>query len=243
VRYDPNKHHRRSIRLKGYDYSRAGAYFLTMVTQGRECMFGQVVDGAMQLNRAGQMVTNAWTDLPARFPFVTVDEFVVMPNHLHAIIILTDRPEPHRGRRGESHAGELRRGESCIRPDADARIRPNGVGDHADGPYDRGPDGMGDHRDGPNKDRPYDRGPNRQRSHGTLPQTVGRVVQAFKSVTTHEYTIGVRERGWTPFPRRLWQRNYHDRIIRNEDEMNRIRQYIVDNPLKWDLDRENPTNQ
>ena len=86
--YDPQKHHRRSIRLKGYDYSQAGAYFITIVAQARACLFGEVVDGEMRLNDAGRMV---WDDLPERFPGLELDAFGVMPNHVHGIIILTGR--------------------------------------------------------------------------------------------------------------------------------------------------------
>jgi hypothetical protein len=90
MRYDPEKHRRRSIRLKGYDYSQAGVYFVTICTQGRACLFGEVVDGEMRLNDAGRMVVAEWERLPALFPNVVLDAFVVMPNHIHGIVILTD---------------------------------------------------------------------------------------------------------------------------------------------------------
>ncbi len=89
MKYDPAKHHRRSIRLKGYDYAQAGAYFITMCTQDRACLFGDVVDGNMRLNDAGRMVVAEWAMLPERFPNVVLDAFVVMPNHVHGIIITT----------------------------------------------------------------------------------------------------------------------------------------------------------
>jgi len=88
--YDPF-HHRRSLRLPGYDYSRAGAYFVTICTQARLCLFGDVVDAEMRLNAAGRMVDRQWRDLPHRFPFVELDEYVVMPNHLHGITPLGRR--------------------------------------------------------------------------------------------------------------------------------------------------------
>ncbi|HXF70107.1 MAG TPA: transposase [Thermoflexus sp.] len=86
--YDPQRHHRRSIRLRGYDYSQPGAYFITICTQNRECLFGEVVDGEMELNDAGQMVAEQWQALPERFPHIRMDAFVVMPNHLHGIILI-----------------------------------------------------------------------------------------------------------------------------------------------------------
>jgi REP element-mobilizing transposase RayT len=76
-----------------------------------------------------------------------------------------------------------------------------------------------------------------------LAGTVGRILQAFKSITTREYINGVRQNRWPPFDGKLWQRNYHEHIIRNEDELNRIRQYIRDNPLTWDADEENPNRK
>jgi putative transposase len=88
--YDPEKHHRRSIRLKGYDYTRAGAYFITIVTQNRVCLFGAVVEGRMRLNPLGQIVQECWLAIPDHFPHALLDEFVIMPNHLHGIIVLQE---------------------------------------------------------------------------------------------------------------------------------------------------------
>ena len=95
-------------------------------------------------------------------------------------------------------------------------IRPLPTGDHKD---------QGDH-----KDRPY----------GTHADSLGRILQAFKSLTTVEYIRGVKQSNWSPFPGRLWQRNYYDRIIRDEKELNAARKYIAENPLKWAEDKDNP---
>ncbi|MGQ9774011.1 transposase [Chloroflexus sp.] len=86
--YDPLKHHRRSIRLKGYDYAQPGAYFVTIVTHDRACLFGDIVDDQMRLNQAGQMVEWTWYDLPNHVDNIELDAFVVMPNHVHGIIII-----------------------------------------------------------------------------------------------------------------------------------------------------------
>jgi len=83
-------HRRHSLRLKGYNYAMAGAYFVTICTQERVCLFGEVVAGAMDLNEAGQMVAAFWYGIAARFPGVEIDQFVVMPNHLHRILVLPD---------------------------------------------------------------------------------------------------------------------------------------------------------
>ncbi len=88
--YDPDVHHRRSIRLRGYDYSAAAAYFVTVCTEGRECLFGAVVDGAMVANEIGRMIETFWHGLPKRYPGAELDEFVLMPNHVHGVIVLSD---------------------------------------------------------------------------------------------------------------------------------------------------------
>ena len=94
--YNPDIHHRRSIRLDGYDYSHAGAYFISIAAQGRLCLFGSVVDGELRLNDAGKMVRRVWDGMPDRFPFINMDEFVVMPNHVHGVIFIR-QPVPTTG--------------------------------------------------------------------------------------------------------------------------------------------------
>jgi REP element-mobilizing transposase RayT len=89
TRYDPTRHHRRSIRLKGFDYTRAGAYFVTLCAWRRECVFGEVSAGVVQLSEVGQAVVACWQALPRHFERVTLDAMVVMPNHLHGILLLT----------------------------------------------------------------------------------------------------------------------------------------------------------
>ncbi len=88
--YNPDKHHRRSIRLKGYDYSQSGAYFITIVAQNRECLFGQAINGVINLNNAGNMIQEKWEELKNRFKHVNIDAFIVMPNHLHGIVIVNE---------------------------------------------------------------------------------------------------------------------------------------------------------
>jgi REP element-mobilizing transposase RayT len=93
MKYDPEKHHRRSIRLKGYDYAEAGAYFVTVCTNGRACSLGDVEDGFVRLSPAGRTVLKCWRRVPARFPNIQLDIFVVMPNHVHGIVVITCRGE------------------------------------------------------------------------------------------------------------------------------------------------------
>jgi REP element-mobilizing transposase RayT len=88
MNYNPDLHHRRSIRLKNYDYSQAGAYFVTICIQNKECLFGAIEAGKMSLNEYGQVTTTCWRDLPVHYPQIELDEFVIMPNHTHGIIVI-----------------------------------------------------------------------------------------------------------------------------------------------------------
>ncbi len=90
MKFDSQKHHRRSIRLKGFDYSQMGAYFVTVVAQNRECMFGEIANTDMVLNDAGTMIVDQWNALPERFPTIELDTYQIMPNHLHGIIVIRD---------------------------------------------------------------------------------------------------------------------------------------------------------
>ena len=156
---------RRTIRLQGYDYSQAGAYFVTICTQNREYLFGEIVNNEMRLNNVGRVVTDSWVWL-AQYNHVLLDEFVVMPNHVHGIIMITDNC------RGSS------------------RTAPTG---------------------------------NRK--------PLGRLIGAFKTVSTKS----INKLCQTPGTK-LWQRNYWEHIVRNEPELNRIREYIHNNPVQWGLD-------
>ncbi len=107
------KHHRRSIRLQGYDYSQAGMYFITVCVEGRECLFGEVVQGQMIVNQVGQIVEEEWLKTPVLRPYVVLDEFIVMPNHFHAILLIvtagrgTARRAPTTERFGSPVSGSL----------------------------------------------------------------------------------------------------------------------------------------
>ena len=93
TRYDPEKHHRRSIRLPGFDYARPGGYFVTICTHERGCLFGDVVDGQMVLNEYGRVAESSWQSIPRHFSHVRLDAFVVMPNHVHGVIVIRGRGE------------------------------------------------------------------------------------------------------------------------------------------------------
>jgi len=91
MKYDPQKHHRRSIRLAEYNYTQPGAYFITIVTWQRECIFADIVGEDIQLSEVGKIAAREWSRLTSRFPFLALDEFVVMPNHVHGIIVVEGR--------------------------------------------------------------------------------------------------------------------------------------------------------
>ena len=177
--YHPDIHHRRSLRLREFDYSAAGAYFVTVCVYGRECIFGGIVQQDMVLNEAVRKVEEIWRLLPERFPNVVVDEFVVMPNHMHGIIFIVGAPL----------AAPLTR--------------------------------LGAKRQGAASGAP----------------TLGSIMRAFKSLSAVNVNR-LLDRQECP----LWQRNYHERVIRDERELFVIREYIQYNPQKWHDDKENPAN-
>jgi len=174
MKFDPQKHHRRSIRLKGYDYSQMGAYYVTIDVQNRACLFGEIVNYELVLNEAGKMVHLHWALLPERFQNIELDVYQVMPNHFHGIIVIN---EPV--------------GASLV-------------------------------------DALYSR------------PTLGDIIGAFKSITANEYIKGVHNKSWPQFYKLLWQRNYYEHVVRDEKDLNRIRDYIQSNPANWDEDEENP---
>ncbi|MGK7895527.1 MAG: hypothetical protein AB4372_18400 [Xenococcus sp. (in: cyanobacteria)] len=92
MRYDPARHNRKSIRLKGYDYSQAGYYFVTICCYQRQCLFGDIVNGVMELNQYSEIVAETYQWLSQRYPYLNLDEWIIMPNHFHGIMVLTDQP-------------------------------------------------------------------------------------------------------------------------------------------------------
>ncbi len=223
---------RRSIRLRGYDYSQSGAYFVTICTQNRECMFGKIVDGEMVLNDPGRMVKKWYQELENKFPDIRCDEYIVMPNHFHGVVV--------------NVGADLR-----VCPETDLRVCPSDVRSRNNGQSRRiAPtkprEHIGDNHDSDNHktDEHMEPGEPEPDAHETTGAHTGAplraVVQWFKTITTNEYIRGVKQCGWPRFDGKLWQRNYWEHIVRNENELNRLRQYIIDNPAKWEHDRENP---
>lgn len=159
--YNPDRPRHSSLRLKGYDYTQPGAYFVTICTKNRQCLLGEIVGGVVQLNESGRIVAETWQWLERQYTYVELDAWVIMPNHLHGIIVITD--------------GDIQR------------------------------------------------------------KPLGNLVGAFKTVSAREINQ-LRQMSGCP----VWQRDFYDRINRNDRSLQRIRQYIADNPLKWHEDADNP---
>ena len=169
-------HHRKSLRLKGYDYSGPGLYYVTICVAGRECLLGDVVDGRVVPNAFGRFAETALLWLTKQYPYVEIDTYVIMPNHLHVIVCIRE-------------GGSRGRGDSRIAPTAATQT-------------------------------------------SLARKSLGRLIGAFKTVSTK----------WINLLRnapaeRFWQRNYHERIIRSGEDLERIRTYIHENPRNWDKDK------
>jgi putative transposase len=202
-----NLPYRQSHRLPNYDYRQPGAYFITVCTHHREPLFGEIIDGQMQLNAAGRMVKSVWDDIPMFYPGIEIDEFIVMSDHVHGIIHIVGaapcgRPDC------ENHCppdcGNHRRPDQSVVIDSE----PYGCRfDHALCDYNGRPQGA-----------------------APTVLSVSDVVHRFKSMTTHLYGIGVMSNQSPPYSRRLWQRNYWERIIRSPCEYQAVCTYIRNNP-------------
>lgn len=176
--------YRRSIRLPGYDYSQAGWYFVTICSYKHECIFGEIVNGEMKLNEIGENIKNEWANLSKRFS-VNLDQFQIMPNHLHGIIIINDPV-------GVSFMKPV----NCVKPEINIEILKS------------------------------------NRHMGLINQTptIGQIIRHFKSKCS--YKIHLHELNQI-----IWQRNYFEHVIRNDADLNRIREYIQTNPMNWKKDK------
>lgn len=186
MKFNPDIHYRKSIRLKNYDYSLAGLYFITICVNNRLPLFGEIIDGEMLFRDAGIMIETEWHALSHRFEsHLNLHEYVVMPNHFHGII-------------------ELVGAIPCGCPDSPLvialilRIQMR-----------------------------------MEQGQGQPAPTIGDIVGAFKSLSTNAYIKNVKRKNWSAFDGKLWQRNYHEHIIRDENSYLKISEYIKTNPLKW----------
>ena len=186
---------RKSIRLKNCDYSENGFYYVTVCTQNRECLFGDIIDRKMVLNGAGKIIQNIWELLPGHYS-VKLDAFQIMPNHVHFIIRM-DRDGDGDGDGATTRVARTRgdivgAGFMPARPRRGMPARPR--------------------RGMPARD---------DRATTRVARTLGDVVGGFKSITSVEYIKNVKKSGWKPFDRRLWQRNYYEHIVRTENDLDK----------------------
>ena len=191
--------HRKKLRIPDFDYSQPGAYFVTIVTQDRKTLFGQIVDGKMILNDIGGMVEEVIDQIPEHYPGIHVDLYVVMPNHIHLLFLISDVVAGPRA----CHTDTTKHGQ---------------------------PQGIESTEERPGQTQEVDLTEERI----SLPEIVHRI----KSLSTHQYILGVRDKGWLRFEKRLWQRSYYEHIIRNEKDYQEIYDYIAANPMSWEKDGE-----
>lgn len=218
MKNNPNKKYpnRKSIRLKGYDYSQAGLYFITICCQDRKHLFGKIVDGKMILNDAGKMIDKWWQKIPDKFPDIELGTYQIMPNHFHAIII----------NNGANVGVDPR-----VNPNVERNNKNIGSGNQ-NTDSDNGNIGSVNENFVSNNENFVS---NNGQTRGST--ELSAVLQWFKTMTTNEYIRGVKNLGWERFNRKLWQRNYWDNIIRNDDSHDKISNYIINNPKKWESDK------
>ena len=205
---------RKSTRLAGYDYRRPGLYFVTVCTQDRACVFGEVVEGVMRRSALGEVAHEEWERTLALRLYLVPDVFVVMPNHVHLLCGLTGADVVP--------TGDVRRDVETPRRDAVHGVPTPSAGDapSANDTPSVGGTSSGD-------------GGRRFGQH--LAGSVSSIVGAYKAAVTRQ----ARRAGvWGPGA--LWQGRFHDRIVRDAREADRIRRYIAENPLRWHLDRYAP---
>ena len=190
AKFDPKKHHRRSIRLQGYDYSQAGAYYVTIVTYHRDCLFGEIVKEEMILNDFGKIADECWRAISDHFQFVELGAHVIMPNHAHGIIVI--RYDKSRSTTATIDDG---RRPAMLRPYND----------------------------------------NTTHKINVTPGSLGAIVRSFKSAVSYRIHKEHNATG-------IWQRNYHEHIIRDEKDLQNKTDYIEANPSLWDEDDNNPRN-
>jgi len=214
-KYNPEIHKRRSIRLKGYDYSQAGAYFITICCHDRACLFGEILDNKMVLNERGIVAQNEWLKTAEIRKNVELDVFIIMPNHIHGIIIINDT------RRGELHSpndDNVRDMQGELHSPHDELQSPNDGNNDVKGECNSpivSTDGLKGECNSPLR---------------SPSNNIGSIVRGYKSSVTKQ--LNVLNIGCV-----VWQRNYYEHIIRNEQSYQTISNYIINNPAKWQEDK------
>ena len=189
MKYNPEYHHRRSIRLQGYDYSQTGIYFVTICTHQRQCLFGEIRNGKMILNQIGKIVSQEWLKSAEIRQEITLDEWIIMPNHLHGIVAI-DKKENYQG--ADHFKGEDHFKGASLAPLQEDKRKPKSLSSFIGG-------------------------------------FKSSVTKRIKPICDHSNPV-------------IWQRNYYESIVRDENQLNQIREYIINNPQKWDEDPEKLDN-
>ena len=193
MKFEPEKHHRQSIRLRNYNYSQPGYYFLTICTHQKQCWFGEIKNDRMYLNQIGKIVAEEWLNTPKIRPNFQLDQWVIMPNHLHGIVIINESLNLL-GDRNVSEQKTFGEGNRDILGARNAPLRQE-------------------------------------------PNSISSFAAGFKSAVTKRINL-LRDNRDIP----IWQRNYYESIIRDEQSLIAIREYIVNNPCQWQKDSDNPVN-
>ncbi len=225
-------HNRKVLRLKGYDYSTVGYYFLTICCQNRECFFGNIEKGKMILNDAGKMVEKWYFELVNKYPDKRCHEMIIMPNHMHCIIenvliahdtFKNENINSNDTFQRDAHEGTSLRG----RPVDENQYFAN---DKIDDDEKRGCtiDENNDHK------MPLSQYGMQNIIYGA---SISDVMDWFKTMTTNEYIRGVKQFGWKRFNKKLWQRSFNDKIVHTDYSLSRIRNYITNNPTNWGKDK------
>jgi len=218
--YNPDIHHRRSIRLKGYDYSRAGLYFVTIITHHRLPLFGEIIEGEMILNVAGWIAENTWFDLVNHVSNVTLHEFVVMPNHVHGIIEITQS------------VGDCSVAEDAVRAGSKPALN------HERPSVEKEPKSSNGEvvvmRAGYEPaltESAFTASAATESAHPESNKNLSEIVRQFKTFSARKIN---QSRNLTGTP--VWLRNYHEHIIRDENSYLKIANYVQTNPQKWQED-------
>lgn len=214
MKYDPNIHHRRSVRLRGYDYGKEGMYFITICTQNRVHFFGEVENGNMILNPFGEIAYREWEKLPDRWPHVELGAFQIMPNHIHGILLI-HRPVSAVTNLETGVTTEATPNDDVIcSVGATLVVAPNDMDLSIFSP-----------------EFPFSK-----IQWATRPY-LGQIIGAYKSKVTTECLILHKKNQPGVWLDQIWQRGFDERTIRNVEAFDNISSYISSNPINWESDK------
>ena len=211
-----NKYRIDSTRLKGWDYSSNGYYFITLCAYQRKCLFGAIFNEKMILNNVGKVVEKYWLEIPNHFGNIKLDKFVVMPNHVHGIIVIdkdVDNLSFNKQKLYNVETSIYRVSNPCVKKDAMNRVSTNCINSNKGGIT--------------GKHNPM------------FKLSIPKIIRWYKGRCSFELNNKTVTPNNPPF---TWQPSFYDHIIKKEKELNNIRQYIYANPIRWAIDRNNPRN-